>query len=109
MGTVSQKVTPDDPDAVPNAELDPVHRVRALLRAGSAAEERLLKRERKAEKRLVAAFAARAADRARVQKAEQRLARSEANVIAAETALRQRHEDRALGPDADQDRPRNQD
>jgi hypothetical protein len=109
MGTMAQKVTTDDSEAAPNAELDPVHRVRALLRVGSAAEERLLKRERKAEKRLVAARAARAADRARVHKAEQRLARSEANVIAAETALRQRQEDRALGPDPDPDQSRNQD
>jgi hypothetical protein len=74
-----------------------------LLTAGAAAELRLLKMERKAEKRLTDAKAMLASDEARLLRAQQRLQRSHESVAAAEANLREVQERRAAGPTRTQD------
>jgi hypothetical protein len=71
-----------------------------LLLAGADAEQRLLREERKAERRLETARAAMEKDAARLRKAQQRLERSRAAVSAAEAELRACQTRRATGPDA---------
>jgi hypothetical protein len=74
-----------------------------LLRTGVEAEQKLLKQERKAEKRLGAALAALAQDEARLEKARARLERSREAMASAEADLRAARARRAAGPDATQD------
>jgi hypothetical protein len=97
-GIVSASNVSDDEDGRCGAKLETAQRATELIRTGAEAEIQLLKRERKAEKRLAGALATFAADRARVQRAQGRLARSQAVVAAAASELRQRQEERALGP-----------
>lgn len=78
-------------------------RMASLLTAGAEAELQLLRRERKAEKRLAEAMATLARDEGRLLRAQQRLERSRASVAAAEAALREVQERRAAGPTLDQD------
>ncbi|MGH2617934.1 MAG: hypothetical protein ACRDJC_22120 [Thermomicrobiales bacterium] len=85
------------------SELDIATRTQEFLRAGAEAEWRLLKQERKAEKRLAAAIAALAQDELRMQKAHQRLERSRAAVAEAEVDLRDAQERRATGSTSSQD------
>jgi hypothetical protein len=68
-----------------------------LLAAATEAELRLLRAERKAEKRLAEAMASFAADEARVLRAQQRLERSREAVTAAEATLREAQARRAAG------------
>jgi hypothetical protein len=84
-------------------DLDLKHRMDALLTAGAEAELRLLKAERKAEKRLAEAMAMLASNEARLLRAQQRLERSRESVAEAEAALREVRERRAAGPTRDQD------
>jgi hypothetical protein len=79
------------------------NRMASLLTAGANAELQLLRRERKAEKRLAEAMAALASDKARLLRAQQRLERSRESVAAAEATLREAQERRAAGPTRDQD------
>ena len=74
-----------------------------LLADGAEAELKLLKSERKAEKRLTEAMAALSIDEARLLRAQQRLQRSRAAVAAAEATLREVQARRAAGPMPDQD------
>jgi hypothetical protein len=74
-----------------------------LLTAGTEAELRLLRDERKAEKRLVEAMASLASDEARVLRAQLRLERSREAVAATERTLREAQARRAAGPARDQD------
>jgi hypothetical protein len=74
-----------------------------LLSAGAEAELRLLRSERKAEKRLAEVLASLAGDEARLLRAQQRLERSRASVAAAEAALREIQARRAAGPARAQD------
>jgi hypothetical protein len=69
-----------------------------LLHAGAEAELQLLKRERKAERRLATARAALTEDRLRVERAQKRMEKSLGAVAEAEAALRECQEQRALGP-----------
>jgi hypothetical protein len=69
-----------------------------LLHQGASAEKRLLKQERKAERRLEKAREALADDETRLQKAHDRAARSREAVAAAEAALREAQMLRAMGP-----------
>jgi hypothetical protein len=85
------------------SELDSAIQTQELLRAGADAELRLLKQERKAEKRLTAALAAVAEDELRLQRAQQRLERSRAAVAEAQANLRDAQERRAAGSIASQD------
>ena len=73
-------------------------RTEELLGAGAAAEMRLLRQERKAEKRLAEAVADLAEDEARLRRAEERLKRSREAVAVAEGALREAQARRATGP-----------
>jgi hypothetical protein len=77
---------------------DTKSRMRELLAAGTEAERRLLKTERKAEKRLAKAMATLASDEDRLLRAQQRLERSHESVAAAEAMLREFQERRAAGP-----------
>jgi hypothetical protein len=79
------------------SELDIAIRTQELLRAGADAEMRLLKQERKAEKRLAAALASVAEDELRLQRAQQRIERSRAAVAEAQANLRDAQERRAAG------------
>lgn len=74
-----------------------------LLAAGAEAELRLLRVERKAEKRLTEALASLAADEARMLRAQQRLERSREAVAAAQAALREAQARRAAGSAPAQD------
>lgn len=76
-------------------------RAAALLALGAEAELRLLKRERKAERRLAAARETLAADEMRLERARQRVASSAAAVADAEARLREAQAARAAGPDSD--------
>jgi hypothetical protein len=69
-----------------------------LLTTGIEAEQRLLREERKAEKRLAEAIESLANDEARLLRAQQRLERSRAAVAAAESSLREAQKRRAAGP-----------
>lgn len=84
-------------------DLERQNRTVELLTAGAEAEMRLLKDERKAEKRLTEAKATLASDEARLLRAQQRLERSRAAVAAAEATLREVQARRAAGPTRDQD------
>jgi hypothetical protein len=79
-------------------EHDAHRRANELLRSGTEAELQLLKRERKAERRLAEARAALAADQTRVARANKRMEKSLAAVAEAEAALRACQQQRALGP-----------
>jgi hypothetical protein len=81
---------------------DAVVRSRQLLQTGAAAEMRLLKQERKAERRLAAARKALADDEAKLERARARVARSLAAVAAAEADLKESQARRAAGPLAGQ-------
>lgn len=74
-----------------------------LLTVGTDAELRLLKDERKAEKRLAEAMASLTSDEARLLRARQRLERSQDAVVAAEAALRDAQLRRVAGPTRDHD------
>ena len=74
-----------------------------LLAAGTEAEQRLLRQERKAEKRLAEAMITLASDEARLVRAQQRLERSREAVAVAESLLREAQARRAAGPPRDQD------
>jgi hypothetical protein len=78
-------------------------RMAKLLTAGAKGELRLLRMERKAEKRLAEAKAMLASDEARLLRAQQRLERSHESVAAAEATLCEVQERRAVGPTRDQD------
>jgi hypothetical protein len=69
-----------------------------LLAASGVAERKLLKDERKSEKRLTAAQATVAADEARLARAQRRLDRSRQVAAAAAEELRQAQARRAAGP-----------
>lgn len=69
-----------------------------LLHTGAEAELRLLRKERKAERRLAAAAATLSADERRLQRAQQRVSASKAAVADAETRLRDAQTQRAAGP-----------
>ena len=69
-----------------------------LLTAGAAAEQELLRSERKAEKRLADAMASLARDEARSRRAQERLERSRAAETAAREALLEVQAQRADGP-----------
>lgn len=84
-------------DLSPNTT--PEERAAELLRAGAAAELKLLRAEQKAERRLAAARAAMARDASRAEKARRRLERRRENVTTAELALRESQTRRAVGPD----------
>ena len=86
-----------------NDDQDPRDRTLELLTAGAVAELRLLRKERKAERRLADALATLASDEVRLRKAQQRLERSRAAVAAAEATLREVQASRAAGPTRAQD------
>ena len=69
-----------------------------LLHIGAEAELRLLKKERKAERRLAEAIAALSEDERRLQRARQRVTASQAAVADAEIRLREAQTQRAAGP-----------
>jgi hypothetical protein len=73
-------------------------RAKELLAAGAEAERRLLKQERKAEKRLAQVRQTVAEDEARVLRAQRRLEESRAALAEAEDALRECQAHRAAGP-----------
>jgi hypothetical protein len=77
--------------------------VEQLLRSGAAAELKLLKQERKAEKQLAAALAALAEDDARLRRAQARLQQRREDVAKAEMALLEAQARRAAGPAGSQD------
>ena len=83
---------------VDNHDQDLRNRMLALLTAGADAELQLLKKERKAERRLADALDALAGDEARLQKVQQRMERSREAVAAAEASLREVQASRAAGP-----------
>jgi hypothetical protein len=84
-------------------DADQQSRMAMLLTAGAEAELRLLRSERKAEKRLAEALASLAADEARLLRAQQRLERSRESVAAAEAALLEVQARRAAGATRAQD------
>lgn len=84
-------------------ELDVQNRTQELLTAGATAELRLLKDERKAERRLADAMATLKSDETRLLKIQQRVERSRAAVVTAEANLREFQTRRAAGPDQDHD------
>jgi hypothetical protein len=71
-----------------------------LIQAGAESELRLLRLERKAEERLGHATATMEKDRARLDRAQERLERSRESVGAAAVALREAQAQRAAGPDS---------
>ena len=73
----------------------------ALLNAGAEAELRLLKIERKAERRLAEAINNLEKDRKRLQRAQNRVAVSATAVADAEVRLREAQIRRAAGPATD--------
>ena len=73
-------------------------RVLDLLHTGAEAELRLLKKERKAERRLAAAIETLSADERRLRRAQQRVSASKAAVADAESRLREAQTQRAAGP-----------
>lgn len=82
---------------------DPLQRTIELLAAGAMGELELLKKERKAERRLSIALATLASDEARLRKAQERLKRTREVVAAAEASLREVQQNRAAGPAQAQD------
>ena len=84
-------------------ETDPGKTAYDLLLAGAEAELRLLKKERKAERRLAEAMAALADEERRLQQAQLRVAASLTVVAEAEGRLREARAQRAAGPTIDQD------
>ena len=84
-------------------ELDPQSRTLELLTAGATAELRLLKEERKAERRLSGALVTLRSDEARLRKIQERVERSREAVAAAEAKLREHQARRATGPRQSQD------
>jgi hypothetical protein len=73
-------------------------RAEQLLAAGAAAEQELLRNERKAEKRLADAMASLARDEARLRRAQERLDRSRQSVADAAETLREVQAQRGDGP-----------
>jgi hypothetical protein len=86
-----------------NHDQDPANRVLELLATGARAELELLRRERKAERRLADALEALGGDKARLRKTQQRIERSREAVAAAQARLREAQESRAVGPAGRQD------
>ena len=86
-----------------NHDQDPANRVLELLTTGAKAELELLRRERKAERRLADALDALASDKARLRKTQQRMERSREAVAAAQARLREAQASRAAGPAGSQD------
>jgi hypothetical protein len=86
-----------------NHDHDQRHRMQELLAAGAMAELRLLKNERKAERRLAAALDTLADDKARLRKVQQRMERSREAVAAAKANLQDVQARRAAGPVSPQD------
>ena len=82
---------------------DPANQVLELLTTGASAELELLRRERKAERRLADALDTLASDKARLRKAQQRMERSREAVAAARASLREAQASRAAGPVRSQD------
>jgi hypothetical protein len=76
-------------------------RARELLDGAAAAELRLLKQERKAERRLAEAIAGMAGAEARLRKAQELLQSRREDVAAAEAELRECQARRAVGPVTD--------
>ena len=75
-------------------------RARELLNAAADAERRLLRQERKAEKRLAEARAVLRDAEARLLRAQERVAEYRQAVLAAEAELRESQRRRAIGPQA---------
>ena len=82
---------------------DERNRALDLLAAAANAELALLRKERKAERRLADAFDSLARDRARLRNIQQRVERSSDAVAAAEARLREAQANRAAGPGRTQD------
>ena len=82
---------------------DQRERMLDLLSAGAAAELRLLRKERKAARRLADAMGTLARDEARLQSIQQRVKRRTDAVAAAEARLREAQANRAAGPACAQD------
>lgn len=78
-------------------------RTRELLSAGTAAELRLLKQERRAEGRLAEALARLEVDQQRLARSAHRVERSRSAVDEAAAALQERQEQRAAGPTTGRD------
>jgi hypothetical protein len=81
-----------------NSELTANERALDLLHTGAEAELRLLKNERKAERRLAAVIATLSKDERRLQRAQLRVSASKAAVAEAEARLREAQTQRAAGP-----------
>jgi predicted ribosome quality control (RQC) complex YloA/Tae2 family protein len=90
MSTAQERELDDSQDAAATAD--------ELLAAGATAEWRLLKQERRAEKRLANAIDELSRSEQRLRKAKERLEQSRAAVVAAETALGEAQARRATGP-----------
>ena len=73
-------------------------RILELMNDGAQAELQLLKKERKAERRLAEAMDILSSDNARLRKLQQRIERSRDAVAAAEANLRAMQANRAAGP-----------
>ena len=86
-----------------NHDQDPQDRILDLLAAGAEDELRLLRKERKAERRLADALSVLASDKARLQKVQKRIERSRDVVAEAEARLREVQANRATGPIQDHD------
>ena len=86
-----------------NHDQDPSHRMLELLATGAKAELELLKRERKAERRLADALDTLAGDKARLRKTQEQMERSREAVAAAQARLREAQARRAAGPSRSQD------
>lgn len=99
----SHDVPESDEMTVEQREANALERAAELLSAGADAELRLLKRERKAERRLEDARAALAEDEKRLERARKRVAASAAAVAEAETSLKEAQAARAAGPRPAQD------
>ena len=86
-----------------NVDQDSATRMQGLLTNGARAELKLLKRERKAERRLAEALTTLAEDSARLRQTQERMERSLEAVSAAQAKLRDAQESRAKGPAGSQD------
>ena len=84
-----------------NEDVSAADRILSLVHTGAEAESRLLKKERKAERRLAAAIAALADDERRLRRAQERVAVSSAAVAEAQARLRAAQVQRAAGPPTD--------
>lgn len=100
---ISQNAPESDKMTVEHGAAGPLERAADLLKEGAEAELRLLKRERKAERRLAEARATLAEDEKRLERARKRVASSAAAVAKAETRLSEAQAARAAGPRPAQD------